>query len=68
LSSSSYLALCLSFSFRSLVGVAFSRFSSFLFLFGYQNVCVVNAHIKGEIESLCGSRTGGGSLPGVMSD
>jgi hypothetical protein len=28
---------------------------SFPFLFGYQNVCVVNAFIKGEIESLCGS-------------
>jgi hypothetical protein len=42
---------------------------SFLFLFsGYQNVCVANALIKGEIESLCGSRTGGGLLPGVMSD
>jgi hypothetical protein len=42
---------------------------SFLFLlFGYQNVCVVNALIKGEIESLCGSRTSGWLLPGVMSD
>jgi hypothetical protein len=26
----------------------------FSFLFGYQNVCVVNALIKGEIEDLCG--------------
>jgi hypothetical protein len=42
-------------------------FFSFLFLFGYQNVYVINALIKGEIESLCGSRTGGWSLPGVMS-
>jgi hypothetical protein len=62
------LALCLSFAFRSLFDVSFSRFFSFPFLFGYQNVCVVNALIKGEIESLCGSRTGGGSLPCVMSD
>jgi hypothetical protein len=31
-------------------------------------VCVVNALIKGEIESLYGSRTGGWLLPGVMSD
>jgi hypothetical protein len=50
LSSSSDLTLCLSFVFQSLVGVSFSRFFSFLFLFGYQNVCVVNALIKGEIE------------------
>jgi hypothetical protein len=68
LSSSSDLSLCLSFGFRSLVEVYFSRFFSFPFLFGYQNVCVVNALIKREIESLCDSRTGGGSLPGVMSD
>jgi hypothetical protein len=46
----------------------FSRFFSFPFLFGYQNVCVVNASIKWEIERLCGSRIGGRSLPGVMSD
>jgi hypothetical protein len=32
------------------------------------NVCVVNALIKGEIEDICGSMTGGWSLPGVMSD
>jgi hypothetical protein len=31
-------------------------------------VFVFNALIKGEIEDLCGSRTGGWSLPGVMSD
>jgi hypothetical protein len=44
-------------------------FVSFLFLFSYgYHVCVVNALIKGEIESLCGSRTGGWSLPSVMSD
>jgi hypothetical protein len=68
LSSLSDLVLCISFGFRSLVGVSFSRFFSFPFLFGYQNVCAVNALIKGEIESLCGSRTGGGYFPGVMSD
>jgi hypothetical protein len=66
-SSSSDLALCLSFSFRLLVGVSFSRFFSFPFLFGYQ-LCVVNALIKGEIECLCGSWTGGWWLPVVMSD
>ena len=31
-------------------------------------VCVVNALIKGEIEDRMGPRTGGWSLPGVMSD
>jgi hypothetical protein len=40
------------FGFRSLVGVYFSRFFSFLFSFDYQNVCVVNALVKGEIESI----------------
>jgi hypothetical protein len=49
-SSSSDLGLCLSFGFRSLVGVSFSSFFSFLFLFGYQILCVVNALVKGEIE------------------
>jgi hypothetical protein len=29
---------------------------------------VTNALIKGDIEDLCGLRTGGWSLPGVMSD
>jgi hypothetical protein len=41
---------------------------SFPFLFGYANVFVVNALIKGEIEDLCCSRTGGWSLIGAMSD
>jgi hypothetical protein len=67
LSSSSDLALWFSFGFRSLVRVLLVVFS-FPSLFSYQNVCVVNALIKGEIESLCYSRTSGGSLPGVMSD
>jgi hypothetical protein len=41
--SSSDLALCLSFGFRSLVGVSFTRFFSFPFLFGYQ-MCVLSMH------------------------
>jgi hypothetical protein len=65
---SSDLDLCLPFGFRSFVEISFSHFFSFPFLFRYQNVCVVNAIIKGEIESLCGSRTGGWSLPSAMSD
>jgi uncharacterized membrane protein YeiB len=49
-SSSSDLALCLSFVLRSLVGVSFSLLFSFLFSLGLQIMCVVNALIKGEIE------------------
>jgi hypothetical protein len=57
--------------------LAFDRLLEFLlvvsFPFSYslwlpKCVCVVNAHIKWEIESLCDLRTGGWSLPGVMSD
>jgi hypothetical protein len=50
-----------------LLVVSFIRFFSFPFLFGYQ-LCVFNALIKGEIECLCGSWTGGWWLPVVMSD
>jgi hypothetical protein len=49
-SSSSDLALCISFGFRSIIGVSFSRFFSFPFLLAYQILCVVNALIKGEIK------------------
>jgi hypothetical protein len=68
LSSSSDLSLYLSFGFQSLVEVYL--FISFLFLFSLVTkcVCVVNALIKGEIEDLCGSRTGGWLLPCVVSD
>jgi hypothetical protein len=48
--SSSDLAFRFSFGFRSLVGVSFSSFFSFPFIFGYQILCVVNSLIKGEIE------------------
>jgi hypothetical protein len=65
-SSSSDLGLCLSFGFRSLVGVSFSSFFSFLFLFGYQILCVVNALVKGGLRTMCGSRTDGWSLPGLV--
>jgi hypothetical protein len=47
---------------------SFGRFFYFSFSPVTKHVCVVNALIKGEIESLCGSRTGGWSLSGVMSD
>jgi cytochrome c biogenesis factor len=60
------------FAFLSTFDLLLKFLCSFLF-FSYFSlmlpyVCVVNALIKGEIESLCGSRTGGWSLPGVMSD
>jgi hypothetical protein len=67
LSSSIDLDLCLSFGFRSLVGIPFSRLFSFPFFFGYQNVCVVNALISGEIESHVWFEDRW-SLSGVMSD
>jgi hypothetical protein len=51
MSSSSDLALCLYLVFDRLLESPFSCFFSFSFLFDYQNVCVVNALIKGEIES-----------------
>jgi hypothetical protein len=57
------------FGFRSLVEVSFYLFLFIFFSLGLLYVCVVNALIKGEIEDhVCGSRTGGWSLPGVMSD
>jgi hypothetical protein len=44
---------------------SFLFFSSSLWL---PFVCAINALIEGEIESLCGSTTGGWLLLGVMSD
>jgi hypothetical protein len=56
--------------FRSLVGVffLFVFFSIFLLLFVYQ-MCVLSMHSsRGRLRTMCGSRTGGWSLPCVMSD
>jgi hypothetical protein len=48
-SSSSDLALCLSFGFQSLVEVSFSRFFSFTFLFGYKScLCCQCTHQGGD--------------------
>jgi hypothetical protein len=65
------LQVILFFSFS----LAFGRLLKFILVVSFfsfslwlPNVCVVNALIKGEIEDLCGSRTSGWSLPGVMSD
>jgi hypothetical protein len=55
--------------FWSLVKVSF-LFVSFLFSFlcGYQ-LCVLSMHSsRGRLRTMCGSRTGGWSLPCVMSD
>jgi 4-hydroxybenzoate polyprenyltransferase len=60
------------FAFVSAFDHLFEFLSLFLFFFFFShwlpNVCVVNALIKREIDSLCGLRTGGWSLPSVMSD
>jgi hypothetical protein len=51
------------FSFWSLVGVSFYSFLFFFSLSGYY-VCVLSMHAsRGRLRTLCGSRTGGWSLP-----
>jgi hypothetical protein len=55
------------FAFRSLVDF-FIRFFSFSFLSGYY-MCVLSMHSsRRTLRNMCGSRTGGWSLPGVISD
>jgi hypothetical protein len=56
------------FGFRSLVWVSFSRFFSFPFLSSYQKSVLSMHSSRGRLRTMCGSRTGGWSLPGVMSD
>jgi hypothetical protein len=54
--------------FRSLVGVSFFIRFFFPFLFDYQ-MCLLSMHSsRGRLRTMCGSRTGGWSLPYVMSD
>jgi hypothetical protein len=68
LSSSSNLALFLSLVFDHLLKFLFIRFFSFSFLSGYY-MCVLSMHSsRGRLRTMCGSRTGGWSLLGVMSD
>jgi hypothetical protein len=67
-SSSSDHALCLSLAFDRLLEFLFIHFLFFCFSPRLQIMCVVNALIKGQIEDHVWSRTGGWSLPGVMSD
>jgi hypothetical protein len=64
-SSSSDLAPCLSLAFDHLLEFSFICFFSFLFLFGYKP-CVLSMHSsRGRLRTMCGSRTGGWSLPCV---
>jgi hypothetical protein len=56
------------FGFRSLVRVSFYSFLFLLFLPCYY-FWVLSMHLsRGRLKTMCGSRTGGWSLPGVMSD
>jgi hypothetical protein len=66
-SSSTDLALCLSFAFDRLLEFLFIRF--FFPFFSDSYMCVLSMHSsRGRLRTMCGSRTGGWSLPGVMSD
>jgi hypothetical protein len=64
---SSDLAPCLSLAFDRLLEFLFICFFSFSFLSGYY-MCVLSMHSsRGRLRTMCGSRTGGWSLPGLMS-
>jgi hypothetical protein len=68
LSSSGDLSLCLCLAFDHLLEFLFIRLFAFSFLFCYY-LWVLSMHSsKGRLRTMCGSRTGGWSLPGVMSD
>jgi hypothetical protein len=68
LSSSGDLSLSLCLAFVRLLEFLFIRFFCFSFLSGYY-MCVLSMHSsRGRLRTMCGSRTGGWSLPGVMSD
>jgi hypothetical protein len=55
------------FGFRPLVGVSFCSFLFFFFSLLLLYVGVANALMNGRLRTMCGSRTGGWSLPCVMS-
>jgi hypothetical protein len=68
MSFSSDLALWLSLAFDRLLEFLFICFFYFSFLSCYY-MCVLSMHSSRErLRTMCGSRTGGWSLPGVMSD
>jgi hypothetical protein len=67
LPSSSDLALCLCLAFDRLLGFLFIRLFLFSFLSCYF-MWVLSMHSSRErLRTMCGSRTGGWSLSGVMS-
>jgi hypothetical protein len=68
LSPSSDLALCLSLAFDRLLRFLLICFFSFSFSLVLLHVGVVNHSSRGRLRTMCGSRTGGWSLPCVMSD
>jgi hypothetical protein len=61
------LVLCLSLAFDRLLEFLFICFFSFYFLSCYY-LWVLSMHSRGILRTMCGSRTGGWSLLGVMSD
>jgi hypothetical protein len=62
------LSLCLCLAFDRLLEFLFICFFSFSFLLCYY-LWVLSMHSsRGRLRTMCGSRTGGWSLPGVMSD
>jgi hypothetical protein len=66
--SSSDLALCLCLAFDRFLDFLFIRFFSFSFLSCYF-MWVFSMHSsRGRLRTMCGLRTDGWSLPGVMSD
>jgi hypothetical protein len=68
LSYSGDLSLCLCLAFDRLLKFLFICFFPFSFLSGYY-MCVLSVHSsRGRLRTKCGSRTGGWSLPCVMSD
>jgi hypothetical protein len=68
LSSSSDLSLCFCLAFDRLLEFLFICFLSFFFPSGYY-MCVLSTHSsRGRLRTMRGSRTGGWSLPSVVSD
>jgi hypothetical protein len=57
------------FGIRSLVGVSFYSFLFFFFSLVFFYLWVLSMHTsRGRLRTMCGLRTSGWSLPGVMSD
>jgi hypothetical protein len=67
LSFSSDLALCLCLAFDRLLEFLFIHFFSFSFLSCFLRWVLSMHSSRGRLRTMCGSRTGGWSLPCVMS-